>query len=169
MRKNKTKLPVTMYAAALLFCLVLITAAYRPEFYARYVTRANGSDGARVAKYDVTVSELSARNLTLNSFDDGSLRASTQLTVTSNSEVDVKYSVVVNFPRALPDWVHLTLNGSAPSVNGSAYTFRDVGTFDAGGEYSDVLTLEFSVDPGLQSEDLSLGNITVDVIAEQIN
>ena len=170
MKKNRTKTPVALYAAALIFCLVLITSSfYNSGFLARYTSASQGSDGARVAKYDVTISDLSSSSLSMNSFDDGTLAASTQFTVSSNSEVDVRYSVVVTFPRALPSWVHIAIDGVEPSVNGATYTFNDLGSFDTGEGNSATHTLSFTVDPGLQNEDLSLNGISIDVIVEQID
>ena len=153
----------------MLFCLVMITSSYNSGLYARYATSANVSDSARVARYDVSVSDLSNSSLSLNSFDKNALSATTQITVSSNSEVAVKYSVVLTFASALPNWMHVTLDGAEPAVEGSVYTFADAGSFPAGQGNSDTLTLAFSVDPGLMTQDLSLSGIAVDVIVEQID
>ncbi len=50
MRKNKT-----MRAAVLLLALVLITSCFVGGTFAKYTTNANGTDTARVAKFNVTI------------------------------------------------------------------------------------------------------------------
>ena len=51
-RKKSKKRNLTMILASILFCLTLVTTFLTVGLYARYVTRQNLNDGARVIKFD---------------------------------------------------------------------------------------------------------------------
>ena len=170
MRQVNKKTPFVFYASMVLLCLVMISSSMTGGLFARYTTSVTGSDSARVAKFDVSITDLTSTNLSLNSFDQDKLSANTTFTVTSNSEVTVKYSLVVTFPSALPAYLTLTLDGnSATTVSGNTYTFTNVGSFAPGTGNSATHKMTFAVAPGLQAADVSMNNISVDVIFEQID
>lgn len=51
-RKRKaTKAEILLRTAAVLFCLVALSTAFIPGLYARYITRHEGGDSARVIKF----------------------------------------------------------------------------------------------------------------------
>ena len=52
--KLKTKPNIFLIAAGILFCLVLVSVHFSAGMYARYVTKAQGSDQARLASFYVT-------------------------------------------------------------------------------------------------------------------
>lgn len=169
MRRSNNRTPYVFHAAMILLCLVLISSHLTGGMYARYVATSSGSDGARVAKYGVRVSELSSLSFNLNTFDQNALSATGSFTVESDGEVAVEYDVILTFPEAVPSWMTLTLDGNSPSVSGNVYTFGSIGEFIPGGENSATHTLSVTVAPGLQASDISLTGVTVSVVATQID
>ena len=173
MKKLNKKTPISLYLAGILLCLVMISANYTSGLYAKYTTSVSASDSARVAKYDVSI-DVENTTVSLSSFDKTTLSGKTSFTVKSNSEVSVKYSVVITFPNELPNYLEWRVDVGGAVVsdekitqNGAVYTFTDIGTF-APGTYEDVVTLTFEVLPGLQAADV-ISDFEVNVIAEQIN
>ena len=63
MKKNKMKAPIIFYVAVLVICLTMISTSLSGGFFAKYVTQVQDTDEARVARYDVTVSDLTPDSL----------------------------------------------------------------------------------------------------------
>lgn len=92
-------------------------------------------------------------------------------TVTGNSEVTVKYDVVVTFPAELKG-VNLTLkNGDnvvpAKTSDNMIFTYVNVGEFSAGTVQTDSLTLTFTTTD--TATDAAWNGIKIDVYAEQVD
>ena len=83
-------------AAALLLCLCMISAHFTTGLYARYTTRASGSDSARVAKFSVQI--VSA---TEEVAPDENGQATYNVTVSNLSEVAVSCLVELEFAKTL--------------------------------------------------------------------
>ncbi len=131
--------------------------------FARYGTSGWGADGARVAKFNVSVSVPEGQESI--SLSTGTPSATYSFTVKSGSEVAVEYDVVLKFPQILPDGIKLTLDGKTPSVQDTIYTFENVGTFSAnGGEKVHTLTITSDL-----IYRVSQSGITVQVVARQID
>ena len=149
----------------LLVCLVVLTFNLTTGLFAKYVAYDSASDSARVAKFDVTVTGEGggdAIELTLKTFETAKLSASTNITVASNSEVAVKYGVVITLGdmTVKPTWldtVTIKAQGAAddtavPGVCGYNSTsgkyeivFEDLGSFPAGVSSNASYTLMFNV------------------------
>lgn len=194
MKKNKMKAPVIFYVAVLVLCLTMVSTSLSSGFYAKYTTEVSASDSARVAKYDVTVSDLNPKSIVLDSYDLTKLSGDMGFTVTSNSEVTIVYSVIVTLPEPLPTeyvrdadtgklsetpepYIFITLknegdeDGEAPQISddGLVLTFTDVGTF-APGSSSANHYLSVEVLPGKHPQNTySISNIKVRVVIEQID
>ena len=82
---NKMKLNIPMFAALVLLLFTLITTHITSGLYARYTAAASGTTNVRVAKFNVLCDVAPVAN------EEGKYT----LTVTNDSEVSVKYSVVV--------------------------------------------------------------------------
>lgn len=80
--------------AAVLFCLVMITTYLTAGLYARYTASGKGTDSARVAKFDVTAVGVEIQSK-LDSVGDGEYK----ITVTNDSEVAVRYGMVVELEK----------------------------------------------------------------------
>jgi len=120
--KNKSPMMnIPMVMALILLCLTLISTHFTAGLYARYVSRAAGSDSARVAKFNITESVFYDGNShQLNSsFSVGITPDDTAVivfTVNNQSEVTVKCSILVeNVYRNIP--FEMKMNG-VNSVNG---------------------------------------------------
>lgn len=169
MKKSNNRTPYVFYTAMVLLCLVLVSAYMTGGMFARYTTSVTGGDSARVAKYDVSISALSKTDFSLNSFDQGALSSSCTFTVTSNSEVAVKYSLIITFPEALPTWLTVTVDDDkVTTVNGNVCTFSDVGSFDPG-SHTATHTFKLAAAPGWHNNDIAWNNVSVSIVAEQID
>lgn len=102
MKKNKPKAPAVFYIAIVILFLTMLSISLSGGFFAKYVSVAEGSDEARVAAYNVTVTELTPSSVTLDSYNPEALSAEMEFSVISKSEVAVKYNVVVMLDEPLP-------------------------------------------------------------------
>lgn len=145
-KKSKKRLPLQAYLAYLLVCTFLLGGVS----FSRYITFANGSDRARVAAGVVTVSYNSDNtNMKMERpADDGTLKRDFSFNVSkSDSEVAIRYDVVVTLDQPLGTGVTMTLDGN-PGTEGAdhTYTFSDTGTFMPGEQSARTHTLSFTGD-----------------------
>lgn len=126
---------------------------------AKYKSETTATATAQVASFNIVnnITDLSEtlRNLTFNFYDPTENYDIFDFTVTSSSEVSVKYDVIVTVPATNTGsaWLNIVLNSSVPDDteidSGSAvYTFQNVGTFnptDSSTPFSHSLTLTFTV------------------------
>lgn len=93
---------ILMRTVAVLLMLVLLSTGIVSGRYARYVSSASGEDGARVAKFDVTVSDNAFSSFfTVNIRPGDSIKKTVK--VTNNSEVVVAMDFSVeNVYKNLP-------------------------------------------------------------------
>ena len=97
MTKSNTKTPVVFYVGLVLLCLFMFSLYLSGGMYARYATTASGSDGARVAKFDVTLTEVGKNWSQQVSLGELSPGGSTEIKfeVTNSSEVQVQFKVTM--------------------------------------------------------------------------
>ena len=140
--------------------------------FARYVSTGSGSDGARVAAGSVVVfHDPAATTIELSrSHDDEPVTENFEFSISNqNSEVAIRYDVVVSLAEALPEGVSMSLDGIPCSGNsGKEFVFPDAGVFSAG--FSDIRyhMLSFTGDYNVIQEQ-STRVITISVQSEQIN
>lgn len=79
-----------IYTLVILLCLVLVSFWLMCNIYARYSTQTSGSDGARVAKFDVTENETAFRQKIQADVYPGFKKTYT-VSVTNSSEVAIAY------------------------------------------------------------------------------
>lgn len=181
MKKLNRRTPVVFHVGLVILCMVLISTYLTGGLYARYTSSDSSSDSARVAKFDIK-NQITSHvvDLELHFFDSAKSSASLPFSVTSGSEVSVKYDVVVNMP-ALPDgynydWLEVNLNGQIlPPQSENIFTFSEVGKFapndDSTHEYVLTLTIrsEYLGMPPAGLNDLENGGVAITVHAEQID
>ena len=86
--KRKKKIPASMSAAAILLCLILLSAHYTTGMYARYTTRAAGDDLARAASFQVSAdADPSTPVVNIEHHGSGVYK----ITVRNDSDVAVRY------------------------------------------------------------------------------
>lgn len=148
--------------------LVLLVAVSTGITTSKMRSDAAASDGARAAKFEVTAESADNNKDFVLAPDDPTCTYA--FTVTSKSEVTVTYDVIVTLPQALPDGVHMTLDGkSAQATDGNTYTFSQAGvlkTDSAGNTCSHELV--FTAEEGMTG-DSTLPGIIVIVRAEQVD
>ena len=104
-----------MHLALILFCMVLVTSYATAGLYASYRTEADGSDSARVAKFDVKCS-----------YD----KNTKTLTITNDSEVTVEYTVVYSVAGSnLPGGIEIV------------FEYGNTGTLQPGQTISGILNI----------------------------
>ncbi len=173
MNKLNKKTPIIFYVALSVLCVTLVSFSLTGGLFAKYTSSVSGSDSARVAKYDVSVSEISP--IALNSYDPDALVSECLFTVTSNSEVSIRYDIVVDFGMALPDFVSFKIDGrtGAADTANTEFTFEDMGEFILGAEgYTGkkTHTLTFEVEPAHHEDgNVLLENVALRIVAEQID
>ncbi len=82
-----------MRIAAVLGCLTIVSAYMLSGMYARYSTSASGSDSARVARFSISENLTEQSQTIVISMAPGDASVNYPITVTSNSEVTVKYTL----------------------------------------------------------------------------
>lgn len=141
-----------IHVALLILCAVMITTHLTGGLNARYVSSAEGSDSARVAKFDVSVTKDSEVpfGIELEFLNPEKHQDQIVFFVSSNSEVAVKYDIIVVLPETIAGWVNkgmitVQLGENGPkSVNNGTLTFAG-GTIDTGKGDLIKHTLTFTV------------------------
>jgi len=165
-QKKRIKLPLHAYLLYLLVASLLFTGVS----FSSYVATTSGADSARVAKFEIETNPTSnITNVTLNSQTPTTITYT--FNVKNNSEVAVKYEIIVTTSIALPSYMSFTLNGINPtSVTGNTYKWKIEGVYAPNSmpqSYSLVLTNTFVG----AYEDTSFSNnlVSISVSAEQID
>ena len=144
MKKQNTKTPWVFYVGLILLCCFLISVHGTSSLYAKYMTIAEGSDEARVAKLDVQNSIVSSSfdaNIDLNFFDSAKLTDTVEFNVVSNSEVAIKYDVVIVMPEPAVEYnwldvkIKLNVGGvvveKTPDILDNVFIFPDIANIAA--------------------------------------
>lgn len=118
-KKEKVRLPIFSYVGYLLVASFLLTGVT----FSGYVTGTNGSDDARVARFEIYESGVSETTITADIVPGQTVEK--ELLIQNKSEVSIDYTVeIVNVTENLP--ITFAVSGT-PTVGGK---FSD--TIDAG-------------------------------------
>lgn len=160
--KNKNKVNIPLFLAGILFCLTLISSSLTSNLIAKYSTTVSGSDSARVAKFDVIatkdISQLDKIELVPGDRDSS---GTYKFTIKNNSEVVVKYSVIV---EGVPNQVKVVFNGTEKTQTGTDDLTFDVGVLDIGAGVDCSLTFS-----ALDGSTTQVAQVTIQVVAEQVD
>lgn len=163
---KRGRLPLHVYLVYLLVCTFLLTGVS----FSRYISTSTAGDSARAAKGLVTVS-----------YDEGSTKVELSNDVIAkdfsfsvsngDSEVAIRYDLVIELDEALPDGVTMKLDGDVCSgTAGNTYHFSNVGKFEAGVPETNTHTLSFIGDFAVYNTDGSVTYpVTISVLSEQID
>ena len=165
--KTRFRLPLHAYLMYLLIGAFLLTGVS----FARYISTGSGQDGARVAAGKVTVSHDPNTMIEMSRpDDDGSVTRQFAFNVSNqNSEVAIRYDVIVNLSEPLPNGVSMMMDNTPCSESAqTVFTFKNAGVFPAGNSDIKTHTLSFTGDYSLIGEESSR-TITISIRAEQIN
>ena len=178
MKKSNNNMPIVFYVGLLLVCLTFFSVHMSSGLYARYASSATGSSSARVARLDmshaVTQDASIDASIALNFFDPAEFSDSVVLRVTSDSEVAMKYDVIVTLPAGVDyDWLSVELDGDGGTVvDGNVITFSEVGEFSPD-DTEKKHTLRFSIIDTFHGDSMDLqdmnGYVQITVHAEQID
>ena len=93
MERSRQKERWILYTLTVLLCMVLASFWLMCNIYARYSAEATGSDGARVAKFDVTDTGTATQQIETAVYPGS--KEIYQVNVTNNSEVAIEYEMNV--------------------------------------------------------------------------
>lgn len=173
--KNKTTkqsnkkfhfLPLPVYVIYLLVCTLLLTGVT----FSKYTAASGGEDSATVAGCLVTVKgdDLSDEIVYGEGEDN---RFQYVFSVSSESDVAMDYDVIVDLGRSLPDGMEMTLDNGIGynKYEDGKYVFEDAGYFEAGKKEDIDHILLFEVIPDeIDNADYAF-DISVSVLAQQID
>lgn len=186
LNKRKTRLLRVM---SLGLIAVVFSVSAIAGVNAKYKTETTATATAEVAKFSIgntmTDLEIEFRTLNLNFYDPAKASDTLDFAVYSESEVAVKYSVVVTTSATVSKsaWLDLSLGTEIPDkvetniISGKVvYTFSDVGTFSpcVSDPLSQSLQLNFTINEIYLGNQEILGSnpdltFTVTVKAEQLD
>lgn len=166
--RARFRLPIQAYLAYLLIGASLLTGIS----FARYITADGGADNARVAAgtIKVTYDENTTTIEMTRSENDNFVTDLFQFHVSNpNSEVAIRYDVIVTLNEPLPNGVTMQMDGmNASEASQKTFTFKNAGVFSAGATETQDHTLSFTGDYSIISQE-STRTIALSVLAEQIN
>ena len=141
-QQPKAKMNIPMCAACVLLCLTLFSIHLTSGLYAKYIAKGNGSDEARVAKFEVVASDgVADVFIDVTSVDNESY----EFVVRNNSEVAVKYDVVLTFNRDVPNYLKIQLDGKSGTIAGNVVSFANVGSQPSNNSDGVTHSLKFTV------------------------
>ena len=92
-RRERAKFNIPMVIALVLLCLTLFSLHFTSDIYARYVSKAEGSDNSRVAEFNITEETDFIEADMLFEFVPGVNKKT--IVVNNESEVAVEYKVTI--------------------------------------------------------------------------
>lgn len=157
-KKKRTRLPLSVWLAFLL--LVTLTVG---STLARYNTSVSGDTTARVAKFQMTTATGYTDNTKTVQLNAGSGDSDTyEFTITNDSEVKVRYSVIV---QNVPANVEVSLDGVKKTSTGNTTPMKfDYKELDIGDAYTCTLTF-----CALESAAIEKVTASVQVYTEQVD
>lgn len=174
---GKTKLNIPMCAAAVLLFLTLLSIHLTSGLFARYTTTVTAGDSARVAKFDVDVTaDIKDITVDCEQSDSGTFT----LTVTNNSEVTVRYTLILTLLEnkqihGTDLYMYKDTDNTPYFPTNNVYTFTNLGTLTPGanqthnitfGVYSWHTVTEDANESPTYNWDL---DFNVDVVATQVD
>lgn len=126
--KSHAKRNIPICAAAVLFCLTLLSLYSVTGVFARYTTSVQTSDQARVARFSINSGFLQDSGSTLSASIEANLTPGGEIPATiiieNKSEVAVEYTIAVkNATNNLPLSFRMEKVGGSPNLSGTGTTF----------------------------------------------
>lgn len=107
MKENRNNSNLAMRAAAVLFCLTMLSLWVLTGTYAKYITQASGSDSARTAAFDISDTNSLQQTFAVSLYPGK--KENISINVTNKSEVAVRYIFTYETDGNIP----LTINMDA--------------------------------------------------------
>lgn len=151
------------FSVFLLICFILLTLSQSNAAKSKYQSGAVGNQAASVAKWDVSVTPVSANN-TIDVIA-GNNAVNYSIRVTNNSQVSCNYTIKIS---NVPDGLKVSLDdGTEQLPTNNIVTFENVGSFIIGNATQErTHKLSFGADSNTNAFD---DDIYIDVIFTQIN
>jgi hypothetical protein len=121
--RKKHRGNVTLRVAAVLLVLVVWSMYFVSGMYARYSTGGVGTNGAKVAKFSINVTDTGSYSQQIAAkIKPGESQAS-QIKITNNSEVTVQYEIKVTSTNNIKALKYTLNNESTDAQSGKEITF----------------------------------------------
>ena len=112
MKNKKVNIPIRI--ASVMLCLVLFSLYMTSGMLAKFTTGGNGKIDSRVAKFSVTAADAGESEYV---FDQATVLpdgyGNYSVTVKNDSEVAVRYTIILRFKEDKPDYLLITPVGDA--------------------------------------------------------
>lgn len=109
MKNKKVNIPIRI--ASVMLCLVLFSLYMTSGMFAKYTTGGNGKGNGRVAKFSVTATDAGENVYVFDQAAEQQPDGSYTVTIKNDSEVAVRYTIILKFDRAIPDYLTITPAG----------------------------------------------------------
>ena len=159
---------ILLRVALILLCLVLLTVHLMGSLYARYISRGEGSDNARVAEFDVDVAFRDGGELKASVTASMAYNTETQtyeIVVINDSEVAISYDIYVKnitVDKGSGEGISLKLDDGTAKAFASEVVFMNAGAM-APGNASNPHYLNFVVDWSAFLENFTGESVSVNI------
>lgn len=127
MKHKKASKGIFVDVAVLIVCLAIATSCLASGMFAKFVSKSNGNDLARVASFNV--------NATMNEDSAGEETSTRSYTInmSNKSESAVRYTVKLTFRDSVKDVVSAKLGDKSVNVSsdGTTFVWENAGTIPA--------------------------------------
>jgi len=158
--KRKTPKFIWIYGvAAVLLCLVLATSSLSGDLQARFVSGSEGSDSARVAKFNFTGSGEMLESFMVEMLPGDEQQK--KIKINSEAEVALRYTITATSTGNLP--LTMKLDGATATLTGE---------ISAGGSLMDkvhTLTIAWPADKTAYTYNREIDQIKITVLCEQMD
>ena len=163
MKHKKASKGIFVDVAVLIVCLAIATSCLASGMFAKFVSKSAGADLARVASFNVDA-KLNQTDYTVDLAEQTNgnpNEASYVLALTNNSDIAVRYTIVLSFNNSVEGVVKTALIGSTPAQveDGKIFIWEGVGTIKPNDSAAPVIKLTIDGAPADQTFDFSI-NVT---------
>ena len=106
MKNKKVNIPIRI--ASVMLCLVLFSLYMTSGMFAKYATGGTSSGNGRVAKFSVTATDQGKSEYVFDQAAAQQPDGSYEVTIENDSEVAVRYTIILKFDRAIPNYLTIT-------------------------------------------------------------
>lgn len=148
--KNKVNIP--LFLAGILFCLTLISISITSSLIAKYSTTVSEGDSARVAGFHPVATIASENSVIQYDTNQSNYVIEYTVRVSNNSEVAVKYDVVISFEDNNNKLSGAKLkfdNNDEVTINQDSIRYDNVGVLSANDNTGKTHSLIFNVSKDL--------------------
>ncbi len=174
MKKLNRKTPIVFYIGVVLLCLVMVSINMTSGLYARYTSRDQSSDSARVARFVFDVKKSGTTEfIDISDIKRPGDKKVYEFVVSNGTEencceVAQQYTVDVAINGSMPLTYTLSKNGAAEALAASASDVLVAGTVDSD---TYTLTIEWpsEMNDAIYANGTAVGEVILTITSEQMD